>query len=99
MMADEPASGLPAPDGACWVGSAPFEPAVAASSPRVALAVLPFVVLEASMFTPGWSVDPELGAWGYSLVAWTGQTGAGGSGTPGTRRASSGPAFATTWPG
>ena len=99
MMAEEPASGLPELEGACSVGSAPLEPAVAASSPRVALAVFPFVVLEASMFTPGSSVDPELGVCGYSLVASTGHTGAGGSGAPGTRRASSGPAFATTWPG
>ena len=98
-MADEPASGLPEPDGACCVGSAPFDPAVAASSPRVALAVFPLVVLEASMFTPGWSVEPELGACGYSLVACMGHTGAGGNGAPGTRRASSGPALATTWPG
>ena len=69
MMTEEPARALPEPDAACCVGSAPLEPAVAASSPRVAVAVLPFVVLEASMFTPGWSVEPELGACGYSLVA------------------------------
>ena len=99
MMREEPASGLPEPEGACCVGSAPFEPAVAASSPRVAVAVFPLVVLVASMLTPGWSVEPELGACGYSLVAWTGQTGAGGSGAPGTSSASSGPALATTWPG
>ena len=94
-----PASGLPVPAGACCVGSAPLAPAVAASSPRVAVAVLPLVVLEASMLTPVSSVDPELGAWGYSDVAWTGHTGAGGRGTPGARRASSGPALATTCPG
>ena len=69
MMADVLARGLPALDGACCVGSAPLAPAVAASSPSVALAVLPLVVLEASMFTPGWSVEPEFGACGNSLVA------------------------------
>jgi hypothetical protein len=66
---EEPASGLPEPAGAVWVGLAPSEPAVEAASPRVALAVFPLAVLAASMFTPGSSVEPELGVWGYSLVA------------------------------
>ncbi len=96
MRTEEPASGLPEPEGACCVGLAPFEPAVAASSPRVALAVFPLVVLEASMFTPGSSVEPELGACGNSLVACTGHIGAGGRGAPGTSSASWGPALAMT---
>ena len=100
MMAEEPASGLPALEGAWRVGSAPLEPAVAASSPRVALAVFPFVVLEASMFTPGSSVDPELGVCGVLAGGLAPATpGRGEAGAPGTRRASSGPALATTWPG
>ncbi len=99
MRADEPASGLPVPDGAVWVGSAPSEPAVEDPSPSVALAVFPLAVLAVSMLTPGASVEPVLGACGYSLVAWIGQTGAGGSGKPGTSSASWGPALAITWPG
>ena len=55
-MADELASGLPDPEGATALESAPLEPASGASSPRVALAVLPLAVLELSMFTPGSSV-------------------------------------------
>ena len=69
------------------------------SSPRVALAVLPLAVEDASMFTPALSVLAEFGVSGYSLAAWIGQMGAGGRGTPGARRASWGPESATTWPG
>ncbi len=67
------ASGLPDPAGA--VGVDPLDPPVGASSPRVALAVLPLAVLWVSMFTPTSSVLAVLGVCGYSLVACTGQTG------------------------
>src|SRR5581483_891342 len=46
------ANGLPPPEGA-WVGWVPLPPAVAASSPMVAVAVLPFSVEAASMLAPG----------------------------------------------
>ena len=98
-MLELPAKGLPVPDGACWVASPLLEPAVAASLPIVAVALFPLVLLDASMFTPGRSVEAEFGVWGYSVTACRGHVGAGGSGTPGTRSASSGPALATTWPG
>src|SRR5580704_12773576 len=84
----EPARRLPEPDGACWVGLAPLEPAVAASLPSVAVAVFPSVELWASMFNPGMSVEALLGFCGKSLTAWSGHVGAGGSGTPGTSSAS-----------
>src|SRR5258708_996286 len=64
-----PAGGCGGRGGAVGAGPAPWAPAVEAPSPRVALAVFPLAVLAASMFTPGWSVALELGAWGYSLAA------------------------------
>ena len=93
------ARGLPEPDGAGVLVLVSVEPEVELSSPRVAVAVLPEAVLEVSMFTPVLSVLAEFGACGNELTACTGQIGAGGTGTPGTRRLSSGPALATTWPG
>jgi hypothetical protein len=99
MRAELPARTLPGPDGAVGTAVAPEAPAVAASSPMEAVAVLPLVSELASMLTPGSSVAAVLGVSGNLLTASRGQTGAGGSGTPGTSRASSGPALATTWPG
>ena len=87
------------PRGRLVVGSAPLSRRSAASSPMVAVAVFPLVVLCASMFRPGSSVAAVFGVCGKLLTAWMGQVGAGGSGTPGTSRESSGPAFATTCPG
>ncbi len=95
-----PASGLPVPDGACWVGSAPLEPAVAASSPMVAVAVFPLVrALRVHVQRRARRWRPCSASAGSCSPPGCGQVGAAGSGTPGTSSESSGPALATTWPG
>jgi len=62
-MDDEDASGLPGPLGAVGV-PVPADPAVAAPSPRVAVAVLPLADDDVSMLTPGSSVEAVFGVCG-----------------------------------